>query len=300
MKNLFYDIETSNLSFLEVSNRLKVKGINNYKFMLTLYDRDLIGVDPWDENISKDMKKKILIECKKNIWYYFREVLRIKSNGEPERFILDLASCTVIYLSSLCLSNWTNKPRATYNTGTVLALLHYIDLFISSKKRYRIVSKFSYNLNTRFIDLPYYGKISTTVYKPNLLRLVNFFDDAEYIKNIEKMYDKTKFNIFTSTISDSSKMEEFINNSSIKFDVRFFDLNETELKIILNDKDFFYVIYSLDDLGLGQPYLEAGAYILQVKENRDLFRREILQRRSEEDMTQQEKDWIENFINRIY
>ena len=38
---------------------LRERGVKNNKFMLTLYDPSLVGVDPYDPNLSDAMKFKI-------------------------------------------------------------------------------------------------------------------------------------------------------------------------------------------------------------------------------------------------
>ncbi len=64
---------------------LKRKGIKNYNFflklydedLLKLYDEDLVGVDPYDEHLTQEYKLKIILECRRNFWYFIREIMRI-------------------------------------------------------------------------------------------------------------------------------------------------------------------------------------------------------------------------------
>jgi hypothetical protein len=74
---MIYDTTTKNLSFLEVSKVLRLKGINNNKFMLALYDSSLVGVDPFSANLTMEQQVKIFNEIIRNPWYYLREVVRI-------------------------------------------------------------------------------------------------------------------------------------------------------------------------------------------------------------------------------
>jgi hypothetical protein len=80
-QQVYYQMETSNKSFLEMHFFLKAKGIKNNKFFLILYDRDLAGVNPRDPNLNEMMKAKILRECMVNYWYFIREVVRIPDQG---------------------------------------------------------------------------------------------------------------------------------------------------------------------------------------------------------------------------
>lgn len=78
---VYYQLETSNESFREMHFFLKAKGIKNNKFFLLLYDRDLAGVDPRDPRLNAQMKLKVFQECKRNFWYFIREVVRIPDQG---------------------------------------------------------------------------------------------------------------------------------------------------------------------------------------------------------------------------
>lgn len=78
---IYIDINTKNKSFLDMHYYLKAKKIKNNDFFLTLYDPDLAGVDPRDPNLNTVMKGKILQECRRNFWYFLREVIRIPDQG---------------------------------------------------------------------------------------------------------------------------------------------------------------------------------------------------------------------------
>lgn len=78
---VYYQMETSNKSFLDMHFFLKSKGIKNNKFFLVLYDSDLAGVDPRDPRLSLMMKQKVLREVSINFWYFIREVVRIPDQG---------------------------------------------------------------------------------------------------------------------------------------------------------------------------------------------------------------------------
>lgn len=78
---IYYQMTTTNTSFIDMHHYLRYKGIKNNKFFLVLYDPDLDGVDPRDPNLSIMMKRKILRECVVNYWYFIREVVRIPDQG---------------------------------------------------------------------------------------------------------------------------------------------------------------------------------------------------------------------------
>lgn len=71
------DFKTTNRSFLEYAEKLRLMGCSNYLFCLSLLNPQLQGVDPFSKHLSKEIKALIFTECKYNIWYYLREVYRV-------------------------------------------------------------------------------------------------------------------------------------------------------------------------------------------------------------------------------
>ena len=72
---------TKNKSFLHICSLYKKMGIKNYFFPLALLQKDLEYVDPFDEDLTEDVKLMVAIECKYNPWYFLREVCRIPPNS---------------------------------------------------------------------------------------------------------------------------------------------------------------------------------------------------------------------------
>ena len=98
---MIYDIHTKNRSFLKVCKYLREKGVKNNKFMLTLYDTDLVAVDPFDPHLSKEMQFKIYREICRNVWYFIREVVKIPADGADIPYELNLGNATLTYLKEL-------------------------------------------------------------------------------------------------------------------------------------------------------------------------------------------------------
>ena len=67
-QTIYYHMETTNQSFIDMHYFLKQKNIKNNAFFLVLYDRGLAGVDPRDPNLTPDMKQRVLRECICNYW----------------------------------------------------------------------------------------------------------------------------------------------------------------------------------------------------------------------------------------
>lgn len=78
------DTKTTNTSFLKLAHLYGTElGVKNWKFILTLMQPELQGVDPYDPMLDLNTKAKIAYECKYNPWYYFREVALVPSNAGP-------------------------------------------------------------------------------------------------------------------------------------------------------------------------------------------------------------------------
>lgn len=97
--------ETTNLSFVRMAILLRKMGVKNHLFFLSLVQPELIGVDPHDPRLSlntpemKDLRARIMLECKINPWYLFREVLKVpKSGTDGGSFELNRAFLAMIWL----------------------------------------------------------------------------------------------------------------------------------------------------------------------------------------------------------
>lgn len=77
----YYDMDSSNKSFVDMHYFLKAKGIKNNKFFLLLYDPTLIGINPRDPNLTLQQRAAVALECRRNFWYFIREIVRIPDQG---------------------------------------------------------------------------------------------------------------------------------------------------------------------------------------------------------------------------
>lgn len=80
-KTVYYQMNTTNSSFLEMHHFLKAKNIKNNRFFLALFDPDLASIDVRDPKLNRVMKQKVLRECMTNYWYFLRETVRIPDQG---------------------------------------------------------------------------------------------------------------------------------------------------------------------------------------------------------------------------
>lgn len=105
---------TTNLSFKNMQYRLQDAGIENCFFMNETINKDLVDIDVYQtiDKYRNDPKKKaafisrVQMECEKNIWYFFREVVRIpdeyhiiaKDSTGLSRYPLTDDMCKLIYM----------------------------------------------------------------------------------------------------------------------------------------------------------------------------------------------------------
>jgi hypothetical protein len=117
-KTFITDHKTRNKSFLMTYLELESLGIQNCKFFLKLYDRDLVGVNPRDPNLDRRTMAKILLEIESNPWYYYREVVRIpvpgKKSGVP--FRLHRGNLAILWCLHNSISATVVLPRQNFKS----------------------------------------------------------------------------------------------------------------------------------------------------------------------------------------
>ena len=145
----FFDTGTSNVSFLQLAMDLKTLGVKNYFFMLEIVDISLVHVNPYavddkgNPTLTKDEVLRILAECRRNPWYYLREICRIPDQGNPNgvpykanRGNIAQAWCIVHGIDSLlCLQ------REQGETQSALAIQTWIYSFGTSGSTFIFVNK---------------------------------------------------------------------------------------------------------------------------------------------------------------
>lgn len=235
--NVYYNFDTTNLSFLSVQRELAKQGIENNKFMLTLYDQSLQGLDPYNPTLTDEEKAKVIAECSINIWYFFREVVRVPiQGGGCNRFTLDLSSCAQIYLTAKRKNSWVTKSRMLFKTTLCQLLCIYVGIFPTLALRYKKERISIYTFNKR--DRIHHEKVLIDLL-PDYMRLINvntysisvpkigweserqyivsdnikiptfvYLCEAEYIDNVDQLYK----DILNLQKSDPNTLELYRTN----------------------------------------------------------------------------------------
>lgn len=79
--NAMIHLNTKNQSWVHLAQVYKYMGVKNHNFLLALHNPMLEYVDPYDPNLTEKLRMAIVVECKVNPWYFFREVLRVTASG---------------------------------------------------------------------------------------------------------------------------------------------------------------------------------------------------------------------------
>ena len=129
--NAIIDYDTKNLSFIRMSIVLKRMGIRNNCFHLALLDSKLKGVDPHSPNLTLEQQARILTECKRNIWYFIREIVRIPVAGDEYGIPYNLNRGNLAFIWSFMNDvdvGWI-MPRQTgktYGTQVIICYIMYV------------------------------------------------------------------------------------------------------------------------------------------------------------------------------
>lgn len=272
----FYDFATKNKYFLDLHNYLKSKGIKNNKFMLKIYDKDLININPFDPEISNYNKQKVLAEIENNFFYFAREIVKIEIQGGGIGIPpYNKANLAQLYLYDNNISNWTSTYRASFKTSTICIIESYNRLFNKKDINYN-----SHGNNNKFVEykiesiynlLPDY--IKNHKFNSCSRRDISYFADAEFIKELESKISDSNLNMYTSVINKEAKeigILDIYKKYAINWDEYFYD----ELPEIKNNKQFIHIKYDYSQLGISVEEIEYMKKVLLNDE--ELIKREIL------------------------
>jgi len=129
IKNRIFDIGTSNTSFLQLANDLKTLGVKNWYFLLEVKDPSVVGINPYkvdkDGNcaLTKEEISRVVTECRRNPWYYLREVSRIPAPGRPEgsMYKANRGNIAQAWLFFHHIDSWLCLPRQQGKTQSAIA-----------------------------------------------------------------------------------------------------------------------------------------------------------------------------------
>lgn len=123
-QSVYLHKETTNQSFVDMHYYLSSQGRTNNAFFLILYDRGLASVNPRDENLSLEMKFRIINECRVNYWYFLREVVRVPGSGDTTglgmRYQLHRGNMAMGFMFQINFNQFVELPRQFGKTTAAL------------------------------------------------------------------------------------------------------------------------------------------------------------------------------------
>lgn len=138
----YYDTDTKNLSFIQTAMDLKTLGIKNNIFFLALYDRSLVGVDPYSNCLSVEMQMRIVTECIVNPWYFLREVARIPDQGGTGiPFQLNRGNLASAWCFFNSIDHYLCIPRQIGKTQSTIALIDWVFHFGTTRAQMMFLNK---------------------------------------------------------------------------------------------------------------------------------------------------------------
>lgn len=138
---------TKNISFLKMYRMLKDLGVENNKFFLAIYDKSLMNVDPFDENLDLETKTRIGIECKRNYWYFIREVVRVPvpgsgiGPGKGKQYAINRGNLALSYAVMNNLNSYTELPRQSGKSISVDIYLLWLLNFGTNTSKMLMMNK---------------------------------------------------------------------------------------------------------------------------------------------------------------
>jgi len=193
------DIRTKNTSFIKVYKLLKKMGITNNKFFLRLYDKKLVGVDPYSKNLTQEQKARIVQECMINPWYFIREVVRVKTPRGNIPYELNRGNLALTWGMINNLNIIMMLPRQHGKTISTLCMYAWLFLFGAENSEMLFFNKeFKYSK----LNLKRLGDIINII--PDYLKLPDRKNDKD---NAEELFYSARDNSITAMASATNPEE---------------------------------------------------------------------------------------------
>jgi len=189
--------ETSNSSFLRVAEIYNQMGIQNCAFHLSLLDSSLKDVDLTRDDLDNITLAKVIVECQRNPWYFFREVLRVPVPGSinPIKFRADRANIALYWLFLNHVLSVLVIQRQTGKTTMLMSLVTYLLDIGTTNSFINLLTKSS-SLRTETLQ-----KVKALF--EELPDWINFSSKKDIFNN-EEVYISAFENTFKGNLSSSS------------------------------------------------------------------------------------------------
>lgn len=122
------DWETTNASFVRLGRVYESMGVKNHEFILSLLDPSLRGVDPHSPDLTPQQMLAITNECRRNFWYFLREVARdpSKAGGKARVFKANRGNISALWLFHTHITPILIQPRQTGKSFSINQLITWL------------------------------------------------------------------------------------------------------------------------------------------------------------------------------
>ena len=138
------DYKTNNKSFLEYSQLLRLMGVQNYDFCLSLLQPELAGINIYDPTqLTDEIKDMVHTEVQYNPWYYLREVCRIPpiASLDSVPFKANRANISLFWTFFNNIDYFLIQPRQTGKSVSTDSLSQGLYLFWMRNARHYLITK---------------------------------------------------------------------------------------------------------------------------------------------------------------
>ena len=191
------DTKTTNKSAMDLALLFKEMGIANYGFILALHNTLLQGVDPYDENITKEQIVMIADECRDNPWYFFREVCYVPpaSGTDPIKYRLNRGNVSMFWLFFNHITTFLMQPRQTGKSLGMDVIMTYLMGLGTVNTKFNLLTK---DDALRVVNVTRLKDVYNEL--PSYLQLKNKSDT----NNTEKITVNALGNVYTTNVGQPS------------------------------------------------------------------------------------------------
>ena len=244
---------TKNKSFIKLAEIYYQMGVKNNAFHLSILDKGLMDIDPFDENLPIEIKARILSECKNNFWYFLREILRIPVPGSlvPIQFEANRANIALYWLFFNHVMTIVVILRQTGKTTTLMSLVTYLLNFGTTNTFINLLTKSEglkaetlSKVKTLFEELPDYLNMSTKkdIFNSDEVKILKL--DNKFKGNLSSQSEKQAEKVGRGFTSPINLIDEaaFVDNIAIAMGAMLMSGNAARTAAAANGKPYGTII----------------------------------------------------------
>lgn len=262
---------TKNKSFIKLAEIYYQMGVKNNAFHLSILDKGLMDIDPFDENLPIEIKARILSECKNNFWYFLREILRIPVPGSlvPIQFEANRANIALYWLFFNHVMTLIVILRQTGKTTTLMSLVTYLLNFGTTNTFINLLTKSEGlkaetlgKVKSLFEELPEYLNFSTKkdIFNSDEIKILKL--DNKFKGSLSSSSPKQAEKVGRGFTSPINLIDEgaFIDNIAIAMGAMLMSGNAARTAAAANGKPYGTIIATT----AGNTDDRDGKYIFQL------------------------------------